>query len=140
MSSRGLKSPIRVIKSPSDHVVQVGGQHLVRKEGGQLSQSTLFIFHEVGRLIRGEHAGPANILEARTTKSGNREVYVSFVGSDKRLDAWVKESEVGGEVLIGGSANVGLGLSMMEDGRKRKRLEVVRRSFYTSFAQGRVGV
>ncbi|WWC62978.1 uncharacterized protein I303_105576 [Kwoniella dejecticola CBS 10117] len=56
----------------------VGGQYVVHKEGYP--------------------PRPATILDTRVNKVGVREAYVSFIGQDKRLDAWVKESDVGSEV------------------------------------------
>lgn len=50
--------------------------------------------------------GPALILNSRTGKLGLREVYISFVGEDKRLDAWVPISSVGEEVALAGPSRV----------------------------------
>ncbi|BEJ17139.1 hypothetical protein CspHIS471_0605400 [Cutaneotrichosporon sp. HIS471] len=56
----------------------------------------------VGRqylVSRGATARPAHILNSRTAKLGVREVYISFPGEDKRLDAWVPLDAVGEEVV-----------------------------------------
>ena len=34
------------------------------------------------------------MLELRTTRAGLKEAYISFVGEDKRLDAWVPEATI----------------------------------------------
>lgn len=44
------------------------------------------------------------MLETRRNLHGILEVYVSFVGQDKRLDTWVKESDVG-ELLSNEATN-----------------------------------
>ncbi|WVR06677.1 hypothetical protein IAU60_003709 [Kwoniella sp. DSM 27419] len=43
----------------------------------------------------GHPARLATILDKRIGKTGRSEYYVSFVGQDKRLDAWVGEAEIG---------------------------------------------
>jgi hypothetical protein len=35
-------------------------------------------------------------------KGGVNEAYISFPGEDKRLDSWIRESEVGEEVVVPG--------------------------------------
>jgi hypothetical protein len=34
-----------------------------------------------------------------------REAYISFLGEDKRLDTWIRESDVGEEVVMPGLAD-----------------------------------
>ncbi|GMK57409.1 hypothetical protein CspeluHIS016_0402430 [Cutaneotrichosporon spelunceum] len=63
----------------------------------------------VGRqylVSRGGTVRPARILNSRTAKLGAREVYVSFPGEDKRLDAWIPLDAVGGEVVEAGPSMV----------------------------------
>ncbi|CAK9784122.1 acyl-CoA N-acyltransferase [Cutaneotrichosporon oleaginosum] len=65
----------------------------------------------VGRqylVSRGGVARPARILNSRTAKLGAREVYISFPGEDKRLDAWIPLSAVGDEVVEAGPSRVAL--------------------------------
>jgi hypothetical protein len=38
--------------------------------------------------------GPATILQTRVGKGG-LEAYISYLGADKRLDAWVPRSQIG---------------------------------------------
>jgi len=39
--------------------------------------------------------GPATILETRIGKLGVREIYISYLGEDKRLDTWVTRDQIG---------------------------------------------
>ncbi|RSH90756.1 hypothetical protein EHS25_009931 [Saitozyma podzolica] len=48
---------------------------------------------------------PANVLDTRVVKNGVREAYISFLGEDKRLDTWIRESDVGEEVVMPGLAD-----------------------------------
>ncbi|WVQ84256.1 hypothetical protein IAT38_006408 [Cryptococcus sp. DSM 104549] len=64
----------------------VGAQHLVQ--------------------LNGHPARLASLLDIRVTKAGTCEAYVTFVGQDKRLDAWVPESEIG-ELVSGPPADAG---------------------------------
>ncbi|ORX37057.1 acyl-CoA N-acyltransferase [Kockovaella imperatae] len=92
MSSSGSKLILsRLPGSETSSHIEVNRQYLVNRPGGQ--------------------ARAANVLDVRITKSGRREVYVSFAGTDKRLDTWVPDSDIGAEVNnvhLNGSNGVGL--------------------------------
>ncbi|OCF35056.1 hypothetical protein I316_03096 [Kwoniella heveanensis BCC8398] len=62
----------------------------VRKD--EIKLGIQYIIHRKGQ---GHAPRPANILDSRVGKSGSTEYYISFVGQDKRLDAWVSVGEVG---------------------------------------------
>ncbi|WVQ96586.1 hypothetical protein IAU59_003691 [Kwoniella sp. CBS 9459] len=66
--------------------IKVGSQYFVHRAG------------------TGHTPRPANILDSRVGKSGLREYYISFVGQDKRLDAWVSNSEVFERVSVSDGA------------------------------------
>lgn len=40
----------------------------------------------------------ATVLDVRRNRNGVTEAYVSYAGKDKRLDAWIEETELGEEV------------------------------------------
>lgn len=75
----------------------------------------------IGRVYRVARAGgaprPATVLNSRVAKtSGQLEVYVSFVGEDKRLDAWVLATALLYEAPEGGGTARVLGLNGVVNG------------------------
>lgn len=51
-------------------------------------------------------AEPATLLNSRIGKHGRREVYIAFVGQDKRLDSWISEAALGEEVAVPGPSKL----------------------------------
>ena len=71
--------------------------------------------------VLGTRSGIATVLDIRSTKHGAQEVYISFAGADKRLDTWLKESEVGGLVELPANGDInGIGHANGESSKKRR--------------------
>jgi hypothetical protein len=79
--------------------------------------------------------GAANVLDVRTNKAGHREFYVSFAGTDKRLDSWVSEGAIGSEVINGNGNHVnGAGPSRPSSNLKRSHSELGVRQSHISLS------
>ncbi|KAK6907883.1 hypothetical protein I203_101884 [Kwoniella mangroviensis CBS 8507] len=59
--------------------LKVGGQYVVQRPGHPPRVAT--------------------ILNTRVNKRGIQEAYITFLGQDKRLDLWIKEDELGEEII-----------------------------------------
>lgn len=108
---------------PSPKSLIVGKQYMVRRDAGPARE---FPPRSIIMVLIA-FAGPATILDTRSSKHGAREAYISFVGEDKRLDAWVRETDVVVEVVNGVEAGPSNGFStVLTTPKRRKRQDEVR--------------
>ncbi|WVQ65470.1 uncharacterized protein L199_003646 [Kwoniella botswanensis] len=63
-------------------------------KGGNLRVGGQYVVQRPGHPPR-----VATILNTRVNKIGIQEAYITFLGQDKRLDLWIKEDELGEEII-----------------------------------------
>lgn len=86
----------------------VGRTYLVSRSGGHPRELDLTAIESLRHLLLCPltSIGPATVLNSRKSKTGAREVYITFVGQDKRLDCWVPSSDLAQEVIAAGPSRI----------------------------------